>query len=260
VETDGGESGAAGSTGATGCTRDALKSAIDAYYAAMAAHDPTKAPLASSVKLTENGKMMNVGDGLWKTAGMVKFKRSALDTTICESATESVLPEMSTDRIFGVRLKLVNQQITEIETIVVRSGDYILNNPPGLVMSQSDDWETVLPADQQPTRDSLQKFMDDYLTKFPAGACNFASDCMRLEDGGSVGKCEDGAIVTCNPNATAGAAGMKARLHIIDEAAGISVGFTMFAGTYTDFHMFKVRMGMVHGVHACLAKASSPGW
>jgi hypothetical protein len=191
---------------------------------------------------------------------MVKFKRSALDTTICTSVTESVLPESSTDRIFGVRLKLVNQQITEIETIVVRSGDYILNNPPGLAMSSSDDWETVLPADQQPTRDSLQKFMDDYLTKFPAGACNFASDCMRLEDGGSVGKCEDGAIVTCNPNATAGAAGMKARLHVIDEQAGISVGFTMFAGTYTDFHMFKVRMGMVHGVHACLAKASSSGW
>jgi hypothetical protein len=58
----------------------------------------------------------------------------------------------------------------------------------------------------------------------------------------------------------AGAAGMKARLHVIDAEAGISVGFTMFAGTYTDFHLFKVRMGMVHGVHACLAKASSSGW
>jgi hypothetical protein len=34
----------------------------------------------------------------------------------------------------------------------------------------------------------------------------------------------------------------------------------MFAGTYTDFHMFKVRGGQVHGVHATLAKASMSGW
>jgi hypothetical protein len=34
----------------------------------------------------------------------------------------------------------------------------------------------------------------------------------------------------------------------------------MFAGTYTDFHLFKVRGGEVHGVHAVLASADSSGW
>jgi hypothetical protein len=53
---------------------------------------------------------------------------------------------------------------------------------------------------------------------------------------------------------------MTARLHVVDVEAGISVGFTMFTGTYTDFHMFKVRSGLVHGVHAVLASASSSGW
>jgi hypothetical protein len=253
--------GMAGATGMPGaCTRDAMKSALEAYYAAMAAHDPTKAPLASNVKITENGTTQMVGDGLWKTAGMVKFKRTAYDTESCNSATESVLPEMTTDRIFGVRLKLVDQKITEIETIIVRSGDYILNNPSGLAGSSKDDWETLLPADMQSTRDKLQSLMDNYLTKFPSGACNFASDCVRLEDGGSVGTCVDGSLVKCDPNAMASAAGMKARLHVLDVEAGISVGFTMFAGTYTDFHLFKVRGGEVHSVHAVLAKASSSGW
>lgn len=255
---DAGSSDAA--TGAEGCTRALLTSTVDSYFTALAAHDPTTVSLASNVKLTENGKAMTVGDGLWKTAGAVKFKRSALDAVSCNSVTESVLPEGTTDRIFGLRLALVDRKITEIETIVVRDGDYILNNPAGLAASVSDDWETALPVDQQPNRDDLQGFMDTYFEHFPAGACNFASDCMRLEDGGSVGACEDGAIVTCNPNATSGAASMKARLHVLDTVAGISVGFTMFAGTYTDFHMFKVRGGMVHGVHACLAAASSSGW
>jgi hypothetical protein len=252
--------GSDAATGAGGCTRALLTSTIDAYFAALAAHDPTQVALASNVKLTENGKTMTVGDGLWKTAGAVKFKRSALDAVTCNSVTESVLPEGTTDRIFGLRLELVDRKITEIEMIVVRDGDYILNNPAGLAASASDDWETPLPADQQPTRDDLQAFMDTYFEHFPAGACNFASDCMRLEDGGSVGACEDGAIVTCNPNATSGTGSMKARLHVLDTVAGISVGFTMFAGTYTDFHMFKVRGGMVHGVHACLAAATSSGW
>jgi len=195
-----GASGAAGGAAGGGgsgdmssaCTRDDLKTAIDSFYIALAAHDATKAPLGPSVKFTENGKMMNVGDGIWKSAGMVKFKRSALDTTTCMTATESVLPEGTTDRIYGVRLKLDGGKITEIETIIVRMGDYILNNPSGLAMSSTDDWETVLAADKQTPRDKLMMIMDKYLTQFPSGACGFASDCTRLEDGGSVGPCVDG--------------------------------------------------------------------
>ena len=50
------------------------------------------------------------------------------------------------------------------------------------------------------------------------------------------------------------------RLSVIDVDAGIGVGFTMFQGKYTDFHMFKVRGGEVHGVHAVLAEAAQSGW
>jgi hypothetical protein len=32
------------------------------------------------------------------------------------------------------------------------------------------------------------------------------------------------------------------------------------AGAYTDFHMFKIRSGEVHGIHAILASATSSGW
>jgi hypothetical protein len=245
-----------GATGTGDCTREGLTSAINAYFAALAAHDPTKAPLASTVKYTEDGMQMDVGQGEWKTAGAVKFKRSALDTQICESATESVIPDTNGDIVYGLRLKLVSGQITEIETIPVRS--YITINPAGLVSSASDDWETVLPAAQQPTRDGLQAFIDTYFNHFPNGACNFASDCMRLEDGASIGSCT-GAGVGCVDGGSS-SFNMTARIHILDVEAGISVGFTMFAGTYTDFHLLKVRSGQVHGVHAVLSSASSSGW
>jgi hypothetical protein len=249
----GGGDGAAGS----GCTRDGLTSAINAYFTALAAHDPKMAPLAASVKYTEDGMQMNVGDGEWKTAGAVKFKRSALDTEICQSATEAVIPDSSGDIVYGLRLKLVAGQITEIETIPVRS--YITINPQGLVASASDQWETVLPAAQQPTRAELQEFIDRYFNDFPSGACNFASDCMRLEDGASIGPCT-GSGVGCVDGGGSSTFHMTARVHILDVEAGISVGFTMFAGADTDFHMLKVRGGQVHGVHATLSAASASGW
>jgi hypothetical protein len=254
-----GDASTDGASGGGGCTRDGLTSAINAYYAALAAHDPTKAPLASSVKYTENGMQVQVGNGEWKTAGAVKFKRSALDTQICESVTESVIPDSGSDIVYGLRLKLDNQQITEIETIPVHSGQYIIISAQGLASSSSDDWETVIPAAQRSTRDQLQALMDTYFTRFPNGACNFASDCLRMEDGSSAAGSCTGSGVGCTDGGS-GTSTMTARLHVIDVEAGISVGFTMFAGTYTDFHMFKVRGGLVHGVHAVLASASSSGW
>jgi hypothetical protein len=256
--TEGGDASSDGASGGGGCTRDGLTAAIDAYYVALAAHDPSKAPLSSTVKYTENGMQVTVGNGEWKTAGAVKFKRSALDTQICTSVTESVIADTSGDLVYGLRLKLVSQQITEIETIPVHSGQYITISASGLVSTSSDNWEAVLAANQQATRDQLQTFIDTYFTRFPNGACNFASDCMRVEDGASIGSCT-GFGVGCSDSGS-GTAAMTARLHVLDVEAGIAVGFTMFAGTYTDFHMFKIRGGQVHGVHAVLASATSSGW
>jgi hypothetical protein len=247
------------STDGASCTRADLSAAIDAYYQALAAHDPSMAPLASDVKYTENGQQIQVGDGEWQTAGALKFKRSALDTGFCQSVTESVIADSSGDLVYGLRLKLDNQKITELETIPVHNGDYVIVNPQGLAATASDDWETVLPVDQHASRDDLQAFIDTYFTQFPNGACNFAADCKRVEDGGTIpGSCT-GLGVGCS-DAGSSRMTMKARIHVIDVEAGITVGFTMFAGTYTDFHMFKVRDGQVHGVHALLAKATSSGW
>jgi hypothetical protein len=40
----------------------------DAYFGALGAHDPSKAAMAPGAKFTENAKVVNVGEGLWKTA------------------------------------------------------------------------------------------------------------------------------------------------------------------------------------------------
>jgi hypothetical protein len=246
---------------AAGCTREALKMTMDRYFAALAAHDPALAPLAPNAKYTENGKQVALGQGLWTTAGAVKFTRTAFDTESCSSASEAVVPDGATDRVYGLRLASPGGKITEIETLIIHEDDYFTPpDPQGLIGTRSDDWESVLPAAQRSTRAQLRQIVDRYFNLFPNGACNFAPDCVRFENGLSILQCDF--LLSCDMNADPGAsaAGMQTRLAVIDPEAGIAVGYTMFAGAYSDFHMFKVRDGQVHGVHAVLAAADGSGW
>ena len=50
------------------CDKACLRALADAYFSALVAHDPSKAALAPGVKFTENTQVLNVGEGLWKTA------------------------------------------------------------------------------------------------------------------------------------------------------------------------------------------------
>jgi hypothetical protein len=257
-----GSAGSAGATSVTGCTREKLKANVDAYYKALAAHDFSTLPLASNAKYTENGQTVKVGEGLWKTAASAepKLKRNVLDTQICTSVTESVIAEGSTDIILGLRLKLESDKITEIEAIIVRStADYFVANVAGMVNTKNDDWETAVPADKRPTRETLQHIAELYFANFPAGACNFsqANDCMRVEDGTAM-NCN--AMMSCGGDQAENPPVMKLRLAVLDVDASITLGFTMFSGQYSDFHLFRYRDGQITRVHAILASAKSSGW
>src|SRR5688572_3162407 len=50
------------------CDRQCLRSVTDQYLKALLAHNPALAPLANSVKYTENGSIVKPGEGIWKTA------------------------------------------------------------------------------------------------------------------------------------------------------------------------------------------------
>lgn len=248
--------GAGGMTNTGDCTRELLKTTIDTYYMALAAHDPKMLPVSDTVKFTENGKTLMLGQGLWANAGMVKFKESLLDTQKCGTVTQSVVPDGSTDIPLAVRLKLVGQKITEIQTIAVRSGDYIVaSNTANMIALKP--WGDIVPeADRQP-RDQLEKWIDKYFRMFPMGVCNISSDCKRMENGFTL-MCSAGA--SCSSQEPSGAGVMKPQIILADVEAGMAAGFTMFTGTYSDVHMVKYSGGQVHGVHTVLGEAASSGW
>jgi hypothetical protein len=260
---NGGNAGSGGTGGSTTCTRQLLSTTTDAYFTALAAHNPATLPLASNVKFTENGEVMTLGQGgLWQTAGMLVYKHTAIDVQECSAMSQAVVPDGNTNIPVAVRLKLASGQITEIETIAVRSGDYPLAASNTAALAASGDmvgWDDTVPMADRQTRDELVGWMNKYFRMFPAGVCNTTSACRRIENGGGNFMCSAGG--SCSPNQPGpNDDELVPRLILADVEIGVGIGFTMFQGQYTDMHMFKMTGDQVHGVSAVLGEAGSPGW
>jgi hypothetical protein len=253
-----GDGGGAGGGGP--CTRESLTAAVNSYFTALSMKNHMSLMVAPTVKFTQDAMQMQLGEGLWKTAGEVKFKRSAYDTQQCETVTESVVVNGTQDFIVGVRLKLANGLISEIETVLV-GPDGWFPNPRAVISSASDNWEMVLPEAERSTRDFIKtEIVDGYFVKLFAGTIAvsdypFASTCKRAENGFSPGACDFGIP-------TLGA--MMPLHYVIDVEAGIGVGFVLFGGRTSgmlDFHMFRVKSKEVHGVRAVVGPSvRGRGW
>src|SRR5262249_17598825 len=110
------------------CDRACLDGYVDKYLDAMMAHDPKLVPFARNAKFTENGQKLEPGDGLWNTmAGKGSYRVSVTDPapgevtllgTIREDARD---PSMPAPAVMALRLKVVNRQITEVETLICRN-------------------------------------------------------------------------------------------------------------------------------------------
>lgn len=250
------------------CTREGLRALVDDYFDALAAHDATLLPLASEVKFTENAEQIELGEGLWRKAGPVRFKRSALDTERCGMHTQAVLDEDGVPVIFSVRLQLVDDQIAEIETYIAREGDYFFFSSEGLVESDNAgvsevQWEALVPEDQRNTRDELNKIADLYFDSFgPEGyVAPMFRDCYRWENGVQTtfgGDCSFG--LPPEGQATTGNITNR-RYPIADVEAGIAIGYVFFGGAL-DIHMFKIIDSEIRLIQAVVTASghTSSGW
>src|SRR5262245_12433086 len=158
--------GAAFSAGAqsAACDRVCLKGLVDGYFDALAARDPRKLPLAAEVKFTENGRVLDLGEGFWKTAGKpVRYRDYLLDPESGGAAALTALSEYTGTAQVFVRLKVVDRRISEIETIVARVGDQRWFAPEHMPIL-SDTFARPVPATERHTRAELVAAADAYFT------------------------------------------------------------------------------------------------
>lgn len=278
-EGDAGPNGEGGAAGAdpnpisTECTRELLDGLTDDYFVALSAGDPSTLPLAANVKFTENAEETEIGTtDFWQNAGDVKHSQRALDTTACSVAAQAVVPEGNTDLPIALRIKIEAGEMTEIETIVVRQGDYTasfaVDSNPGRIIELAGEigWHDEVPEGERATREELTGWVDKYFRAFPSGVCNVTAACRRLENGGGPDggtfSCGDGAM--CSQSIPAQPV-LTPRVIIVDEVRGIAAGLTNFAfagsSGHLDMHMVKMSGGEVHAVHAILRDTDGQsGW
>ncbi|MFC1838758.1 hypothetical protein ACFL1N_04195 [Thermodesulfobacteriota bacterium] len=252
---------AAAQSGDPECTRESLKSITDNFLNALEANQPSEAPLASNVKYTENGIETAIGKGAWETAGKVTFKRVMVDTKKCGTHAQVVIEEGNPKpALYGVRLEIEKQKISEIEAVVVR-GDQVLD-APAILATKDQDWEDILPPEQRSSRLAMIAIADDYFELFVKEKKRVVSD---LAYSGFCDRWENGVITTkggmnqdvpmprhdCSPEGFADMTETHGpRRFLVDEETGVVVAYVLFNGVWPDFHMFKINNGLVVWIQA----------
>ena len=168
------------------CDRSCLEGLLDAYVEAVVAHDPTQLPLARGAKFTENGQRLEVGDGLWHTAtekGGYALKLA--DVERGQAVLMGTIREGGEPTVLVARLRVVNREVTELETLVIRDRE---------VAQRLDDvgtprsaWSETVPAGERLSRAELVRIGNAYFSGIERndGRGNYplAPDCARLENG-----------------------------------------------------------------------------
>ncbi|HUA01318.1 MAG TPA: hypothetical protein VMB02_13375 [Candidatus Aquilonibacter sp.] len=171
---------------ASSCDRDCLDGFIDQYLSALAAHDPSRLPLAKNLKFTEDGVQLTPGDGLWATAtGIGSYKLYFAEPEAGSVGAFVLIQENGTPAILLVRLKVVKRQITEIETLVARKQTTSLLNTDNLTTPPPIFLEAVAAADR-PSRAEMTAIVNKYFEGIEQGNGDivpFDKDCVRIENG-----------------------------------------------------------------------------
>jgi hypothetical protein len=178
------------------CDRACLYALADQYVDAMVDKDSSRAPLAREVKFTENGVQMQIPDGLWNTISAVRgYDLKIADVNAGQVAVIDVVEEHGTPGIVALRFKVVNREITEVESVLSRKIDTSpfpvtdgLTTPHAL-------WSEDVPVERRNQRERMISVADGYFDTIQLNDgtlfTNFSEDCNRVENG---------LLTTNNPN------------------------------------------------------------
>lgn len=245
----------------TTCPRADLKALVDAYSAALAAHDSGGVSFADSVRFTENAEELAPGDStLWQGAGAWDLRNDLIDTERCGTLSWGVIEEDGRPIHAAIRLQTDGAgAITEAEHILGREDEFAYG-PEGALATDWIDWETILnPLDRQ-SRGAMVAAANDYFSTFvetPQVNAPFAERCDRWENG---------AHTTPNHNCSPYGTGLymtqtQRRYPLADLEAGIVAGFVFFNNALPDVHVFDMHRGEIQFIQAVIGpRTPDSGW
>jgi len=237
---------------------------ITRYAEALVAHTPQSLPLAPDARFTEDSRQLALGEGAWKTVTRAgSFRQDYLDVRKGIAASHLELYEEGAQLQYSVVLRVVDQKITGIETLVNRVTATSKFQPDSLgkPLRKMND---PVPGNKKMSREELIKVALTYpeglrIGSFP-DATPFAKDAYRVENGLFIAG--DGCPrancpgmytqrVILHPNVIASVAA-------VDEDAGIvllwmNFGYTNSYGpnnALVTFEAFKIWGGEIQAINA----------
>jgi len=266
------------------CDSSCLRGFVDGYFEALASRDPSRLPVAAELKYTENGRVLELGQGFWKTAGApLRYRDYVLDPETGGAAAFTALKEYDGTAQMFLRLKIVNQRITEIETIVARVGDQRWFAPENLD-SLSDLFARPVPSGQRHSRKELVAAADAYFTAVHTEGtpefvqAPFAPGMKRFENGLQTTNVTSNPIMerhTWSPElqleraSYKGTQVMDRRFPLVDAEHGIALGLATFRREGADTstlllaEIFKFTDGKLREIRAVilnLPNGAGTGW
>jgi len=260
------------------CNRDCLKGMITQYIDALAAHDPSRLPLADNVRFTEDSKALKLGEGLWQTAtSKASFRQDYLDTEKQVAAAHIAVREGQNQALCSVLLHVKDMKITGIETLVehITPESRIQPNQLGAPIRGMND---PVPAGKKQSRESMIRTALTYteglrIGNFTDAGTPFAPETYRVENGvimagegcGRKDCTMYGQYITLHP-------GIIASVAAVDEENGIVLLWMNFGhagsaygegNSLVTFESFKIWGNEIHSVIAffrALPLATSRFW
>lgn len=269
------------------CDRDCLNGFVDQYLEALVAHDPSLVPLAKTVKFTENGQVLEPGDGMWGCAsGLGSYKLYFVDPESGQVGFFGVVEENGHPQIIALRLKIEDMQISEIETIIARKVHGTMSEPEKLVDRPI--FNETLALSEKRSRKEMIAVADSYfegLEQATDTLTPFDPNCTRIENGTVTANNPEGDPIHRMTAGEQFATGFSTfiteirerRFPVVDEERGLiyaiiffdhagtvktvelSDGFTMTVPppydtpyTYLIGELFKIKNGKIHRIEAVL--------
>jgi hypothetical protein len=245
--------------------RAGLKQVLDDYLAALIARDPSSLPAASDLRCTENGEVIRLGEGLWKSASRIRpeTRLDFIDVTAGQAGTQLVIEEHErTPVICQFRIKLVDGAMTEVESIAVRDGDLKFFDPEG--MKPVPIFYEAVPPARRMTRERMIETVERYVDLLKVGSYTQArtrihKDMVRWENGAVT---SDYARLSTRESGPQRAA-IPTRFPIIDEEYGMVYALLEFGladKTLCPFELFKIMDDEIMMLHIVIKSMPTRAW
>jgi hypothetical protein len=266
---------AAHKASAADCNRRCLLEFLQTYTEGLLDNDTSRIKVASSLRVTSNGVDVQLGKGeVWGFAKRMPYRQAFVDPVTGAAMFMGTVTNAPTNQgerwwFYMVRLKVVAQQITEVEEI---SYDGMLRETPASKLTQADRiYDAVLPPDEQVSRAELiataNKYFDVVSGTLDYHDAPWHPECSRLED----------ALLTVNQPESAGSCAgefknprikwivKNRRFYIADVERGIVMAVANFTSPpeYPNnnasvvFEVFKIQDGLIRHIEAMFRGDSS---